>query len=417
MNTKLLSNVYAGLANLPKLHALHIRFPSNRSPRPLAVLPGMPHLRSLTVTDMDPLCYPDDIASTLFGSPKLDTLKLHWSPRMRDAGEPSVQLQSYFRHNISAKKKLKLRHLGFYNLFALTNPEIESIIDFSDLQSMTMLNAFGVDDQDAQRSALTTFLDSSWARPPVDFVHLKSVRHDKMSKRFVRHLSDIYGLEKMYMVNARHTPPQNGHHPPSDPSPTSSLTPSSNPSSETTPSARTANNCVRDLCLDTIISNHGPTLKHLILPDRWPLPNKLVARLFNACPNITQLALALEFKDSFGGMRMLLPFLKKIRAVRILMPTAGLEHPEYVKKFECMVNTEDKEHEEHIGRELAGDDFPNLRYVGMGWKVWEIGGTYEKLVVNEDGQEEMVVRRRATLIGRDAVKDVEIWKMDSLDVV
>jgi hypothetical protein len=374
----------------------------------------MPHLRSLAVTHIDPLCYPDDIAMALFASPKLDSLTLHWSPRMRDAGEPSVQMQSYFRHNVAGKNRLKLRHVAFYNLFAITSPEVETIIDHSNMQSITMLNAFGLDEQ---QSSLATFLDSSWSRPPHDLVQLKSVRHDKISKKFARHLGDIYGLERLYLVNARHIPPNNGYHPPSNPSPVSTSTLSSDPSSETTLSARTAaNNSVRDLVLDSIVSNHGPTLKHLILPDRWPLPNKLVARLFNACPNITQLALALEFRDSFGGMRMLLPFLKKIRAVRILMPNTGLDGPDH-KKFECMVSREDGEHQAHIERELAGDDFPNLRYVGMGWKVWEIGGTYEKMVVNEDGQEEMVVRRRSKRVGRDAVKDVEIWKMDSLDVI
>ena len=379
----------------------------------------MKNLRVLTVTDMDPLCYPDDIAMILFGSPKLDTLKLHWSPRMRDAGEPSTQLHSLFRHHIAIKKKLKLRHLGFYNLFALTNPEINAIFEFSCLQSATMLNAFGVDDAQGSQSSLAAFLDSSWARAPTDLDNLKSIRHDKMSKHFANHLSDVCGLEKIYLVNARHIPSNNGHQPPS---PTSASTSSSNPSSYPASATRTltraaSDNAVRDLCLDVIMSNHGPTLKHLILPDRWPLPNKLVARLFNACPNITQLALALEFKDGFAGMRMLLPFLKNIRAVRVMIPTAGLESQENVKDLECAVNSEDDEHEDHIGRELAGDEFPHLKYVGMGWKVWEIEGLYEKLVVNEDGQEEMVVRRKSKRVSRDAVKDVEIWKMDSLDVV
>lgn len=367
---------------------------------------------------MDPLCYPDDIATALFASPKLDTLKLHWSPRMRDAGEPSVQLQSYFRHNIAAKKTLKLKEIGFYNLFALTTPEVQDIVDHSNLQSMTMLNAFGVNDQLGHQSSLAVFLDSSWSRPPHNLVRLKSIRHDKMSMMIARHLGDVHGLEKIYLVNARHVPPQNGHHLVSDQSSTASSTPSTESSSETTPSARAAaNNSVRDLCLDSIMSSHGRTLKHLILPDRWPLPNNLVARLFNACPNITQLALALDYKDSFAGMRMLLPFLRKIRAVRVLMPAVGLDGRENAKRFECMVSAEDEEHAEHIERELVGVDFPNLRYVGIGWKVWEIGGTYEKMVVNEEGQEEMALRRRSKRIGQDEVRDVEIWKMDSLEVV
>lgn len=383
----------------------------------------MPHLQSLTVTDIDPLCYPDDIASVLFGSPKLDTLKLHWSPRMRDVGEPSIHLHSYFRHNIAAKKKLKMKHIGFYNLFALTGPEIEGVFDYSNLQSMTMLNSFGSDETASAKSSLATFIDGSWTRPPEGLVEVRSVRHDKTSKKFGNRLSDLYGLEKIYLVNARHIPSQNGHHPP-DPSPTSISTTSSNHSepqyhsSESAPCTLTASSkALRDLYLDVIISNHGPTLKHLILPDRWPLPNRLIARLFNACPNITQLALAVEFKEHFAGMRLLLPFLKKIWAVRILMPSAGTAPHEDVKRLESVVSTEDEEHEEQMGRELAGDELPHLKYVGMGWKVFELGGLYQKTVTNEDGQEETVVRRRVKRVDSDVVKDVEIWKMDSLDVV
>jgi hypothetical protein len=338
---------------------------------------------------------------------------------MRDVGEPSIQLQSYFRHNISAKKKLKIKHIALHNLFAMACPEIKDVIDHSRLESFTTLNSFGADDQAAPQSSLAIFLDSSWARPPGDLAQLKSLRHDKLSKKFARHLAEIYGLEKIYLVNARHVPPSNGHQPQPDPSPTSTSTPTSHQSNETTSSSRVAaSNSLRDLYLNNIISNHGATLKHLLLPDRWPLPNKLVANLFNACPNITQLAIALELKDGFGGMRMLLPFLKKIRAVRVLMPSASPESHECAKRFECLANVGDDEHDEHIGRELAGDDFPHLRYVGMGRKFWEISrSSYEKKVVNEHGEEETVLRRKVKRVERDAVKDVEIWKMDSMDVV
>jgi hypothetical protein len=37
--------------------------------------------------------------------------------------------------------------------------------------------------------------------------------------------------------------------------------------------------------------------------------------------------------------------------------------------------------------------------------------------VNEEGQEEMVLRRRSKRIGRDEVTDVEMGKMDSMEVV
>jgi len=116
---------------------------------------------------------------------------------------------------------------------------------------------------------------------------------------------------------------------------------------------------------------------------------------------------------------MLLPFLKNIRAIRLLIPTTGPEA--HVQRFESMVESEDIVHEEHIGRETAGEDFPNLRYVGLGWKAWELGGHYEKTikVMHEDGEEEekVVLRRKVRRVDFDVVKEVEIWKMDSLEVI
>ena len=245
------------------------------------------------------------------------------------------------------------------------------------------------------------------------------MRHDRLSKHFVQHLGKMHGLERLYLINPRHIPMMpNGH---TGPSPQSAPTPA------TTPSDASSNNVfnnrtvpktsIRDACIDTIISNHGSTLKHLILPDRWPMSNAMVGRLFRNCPNITQLALAPEIA-SFSGMRMLLPFLKQIRAVRLLIPTTGDIAQQ--QKFASLVEEEDDVHEEHIGRETA-EDFPNLRYMGLGWKVWELGGHFEKVfkVKNEDGvDEERVSRtRRCKRVDRGVVRDVEIWKMDSLDVI
>ena len=414
LNTKLLSNVYTGLSALPKLRALHIRFPSNRSPQPVLVIPPMPHLRAVTITHIDPLCYPDDISTLLFASKKIDTLKLHWSPRMRDAVEPSVQLQTYFRHNIAAKQGLKLKEMGLYNLLAFQVPELDHAIDHSRMERFTLLNSFGGEDEGAAPS-LATFFDSTWMRPPKELTRILSIRHDRPGKHFLKHLGEIYGMERLYLINPRHVPAvQNGH---TGPSPQSSSTPSTTPS-DATPNTRSApKTSHRDACIDTIISNHGSTVKHLILPDRWPLPSKVVARLFRGCPNLTQLAIALEI-SSFSELRMLLPFLKKIRAVRLLMPTTGSEAQQ--QKFGSIVEEEDEVHEEHIGTETA-EDFPNLKYVGMDWKVWELGGHYQKTikVVNEDGEEEerVVHRRRAKRVDMEVVKDVEIWKMDSLEVI
>ena len=82
-------------------------------------------------------------------------------------------------------------------------------------------------------------------------------------------------------------------------------------------------------------------------------------------------------------MSILVPLLRKLWAVRVPFPTP--------------------EHHEKMGKDLAEHfDFPELRYIGLGRLVWELGGIYE-----EDGMR----KRRMKRISREDVKDVEIWKM------
>ena len=143
----------------------------------------MPGLRSLTVTDIDPLCYPDDISTLIYESEKLEALKLHWSPRMRDAGEPSVYLQSYFRRNIAERKTLHLRNIGFYNLFAAVDPTVEDIIDHSFTETVTLLNCFGADDEASrQNGPMQSFLDRTWNHPPPNLIRVRSLRYDRLNK-------------------------------------------------------------------------------------------------------------------------------------------------------------------------------------------------------------------------------------------
>jgi len=85
------------------------------------------------------------------------------------------------------------------------------------------------------------------------------------------------------------------------------------------------------------------------------------------------------------AMSILVPFLRKLWAIRVRFP--GSVEP-YENKME-------KDLAEHF-------DFPELRYIGLGKLVWELGGIYE-----EGGMR----KRRMKRISREDVKDVEIWKM------
>ena len=92
LDTKLQPNLYAGLAAMKNLRKLRLRFPSSRLPQPTFEVPALPNLESFIFTHYDPLCYPDDISRMLLHTTKLSELQLHFSPRMREAGEPTVQL-------------------------------------------------------------------------------------------------------------------------------------------------------------------------------------------------------------------------------------------------------------------------------------------------------------------------------------
>ena len=143
LNTKMLETVYMGLAQLPRLTSLNIRFPSSRHPRPTIVIPPMPHLRRLKVTDIDPLCYPDDISTLLWKSKKLRELNMHWSPRMRNAQEPSVMLHDYFRKCIAAKEPMKVKKIALQNLYALHSEEFNVAFDPRTVEDVTILNNTG----------------------------------------------------------------------------------------------------------------------------------------------------------------------------------------------------------------------------------------------------------------------------------
>lgn len=439
LSTKLLSTIYYGLAGLQHLKSFHLRFPNSRSPRPTVTIPPLQNLESFTMTHYDPLCFPDDISLLLLHAQKLKTLNLHFSPRMRDAGEPSVQVTNFFRRNIAAKRPIRPNRIGIYNLFALQNgAELNVAFDPQAIEHVTFINCFGQDEDVSQgsnsitdSSGMLSFFDQSWLRPPDNLNCPKSERHDRVHKGHVRMLSKVEGIERLYLVNARHTPTTNGlsatgHTNGTGPSPASS---SSSPTSNSASSGRTPtpgqNTSLRDMYLDAICTNHGATLRHLIFPSRWPLSPSQAAKLFRACPRLTQLSMGMDVK-SFPQLRMLVPFLKHLWAMRLVSPPDAEPALSLCGKPGYQ-GLEDAMHEGLMQTELASfGEFSELRYVGLGEKVWEVGGFFEELSIvtvpgieegKEEYREEMVTKRRLKKITLEDVREVEIWKMDSQDVV
>lgn len=402
LNTKMLETVYSGLTQLPRLTSLTIRFPSSRHPQPTFVLPGMPHLRSLKITDIDPLCYPDDMATMLLKSKKLRELKLHWSPRMRLAQEPSVSLHDYFRKCIAAKHPLPVTNLCFQNMYAFHSEEFNIAFDPTTVEDVTFLS--GTDNS----GLMNTFIENSWPTVvPNKRLRIKSMRLDAISKRNCEFLGNFKGLERLYFVNvtSESSDPLNSPRPATGPSSSALTSPASeypNGTAANSPAAASPASqlnlalSVRDSYLANITTNHGATLRHLLLSSKWPLSTAMIARLVHSCPNLEQLALATEF-SSLESLGMLVPFLRKLVALRLLIPTgspmpqsgkSSAETPRAPKTaFEAInnarsladvVDMDDDLLMHMMSYDLADKSiFGNLKIVGLGWKAFELRDFYK----------------------------------------
>ncbi|OQE44947.1 hypothetical protein PENCOP_c002G07350 [Penicillium coprophilum] len=425
LNTKMLDTVYSGLTQLPKLTSLTVRFPSSRHPQPTFVIPGMPHLRCLKITDIDPLCYPDDIATLLYKSRKLRDLRLHWSPRMRDAHEPSVSLHNYFRKLIAAKQPLMVQKMSFQNLYAFHTEEFNFAFDPTTVEDVTFLT--GVEGS----SLVNTFVESSWPTvPPHVKLRMKSVRMDAVSKRNAEFIGNFSGLEKLYLVNVTAdsndllnsprpgggaalsalTPPTSEHQLSGAPSGATVNSPitSASPASQINATAS-----IRDIYLSHITTNHGATLRHLLLPSKWPLSTGMVARLVHSCPNLEQLALATEF-SSMDSLALLIPFLRKLKALRLLIPQSSGQSSNgpggsalktwqsarertafdtfqkvqeifaNAKTLAEVVDIDDSILSEMLSYDLGNQQvYGNVRIISMGWKAWELRGFYKAPIPTE----------------------------------
>lgn len=424
----------------------------------------MPNLETLVFTHFDPLCNPDDLSTFFLHADKLRTLQMHFSPRMRDEGEASVVVTQFFRKNIIMKKQLFLKRVGMYNLYAhLDTAECLQAVDTGRCDDFTALNCFGPDESPFKQSLNATyFIDRTWLIPN-DKVQPKpkALRLDQLHKRHTQDLARATGLERLYLVNARHVPRHAGNS-------ATAVTPSSQANSpliapascngsssggiHSNRSTPTPSTSLRDLYMDSICNICGPTLKHLILPARWPLPQSLVARLVRSAPNLTQLSAPIMC-SGLDILRFLVPFLTRLWALRILAPAPesiegerlGSEFRHLVEKLEVDSLEECYDDDENKGpfqltrtaMERGAVDIPHLRYLGIADKVFEIGELIEEVVIapvdpstgegtGGDGivadapmeySQQVIKRRRVTRIPEADVAHVEIWKMDTLDVI
>ena len=401
----MLPTVWQGLAQKRTLTSLTVKFPSVRLPRPTVLVPPMPMLRSLKITDIDPLCYPDDISLLLLESKNLDDLTLHWNPRIRRARESSVSLHAYFGRVVAQKHTLALRKMTLANLYATNNGGFDVLVDTKMLQELTFINSMG----GAGDSGDLAFIDLSWTmHSHTEIPSPKMMRGDKISRVHCGFVGSSSGLERYYLIGATQSceKQSNGHYFRS-PSETAIPYPSTPvPSTPSTPIDQTAISLGKEY-LDVVCKNHGSTLRHLLFKPQWRLSSEDLARLVRCCPNLEQLGIGVEVAG-LDTLCLLIPFLPKLSVLRIL------DDPNNAAFAEALKSCDDAPRENEMGRELAKAEYKQLRWLGLGDLIFQIKGL---VMQDEKGQNgERIAMREIKRSNREDVQYIEIWGMDSLEI-
>ncbi|TKA61319.1 hypothetical protein B0A49_10692 [Cryomyces minteri] len=400
LSTKPLKTVYHGLALQTSLTSLAIKFPSSRVPRPTVVIPPMPNLRYFRAEGMDPLCYPDDISVLLAGSRKLEDLRLHWSPRMRKEAEPSLSLHTYFGKCFAAQYRIPLKHIALQNFYGPNNSEFDRIYDVKKLDSVTLINSLG----GANGNPLTVYFDDTWNMTHPDLsLSVKMMRSDAIGRPHVDLISRSSGLEELYLIDPKNnlwSQSMSGTPATVEPSlATPSFTPKQSPDFET--------HLLGKDYLHAITSKQGSTMRHLLLSDQWSLSAENLSLLVRSCPNLSQLGLAVE-KNNPHFLRLLIPFLPKLFALRLLNHRNTWSADTDID----LDAADDDAHICGIGRDSWQAGYRNLKWIGVGERVFELGNVYQM----EGERGEMESRRQVRRVSLSAVKHVEIWKLDAMEI-
>ena len=398
----MLPTVWQGLAQRVTLTHLTIRFPSLRHPRPITLVPPIPSLKSLKIYDIDPLCYADDVSLLFLEAKKLEDLKLIWSPRMRDAREPSVSLGTFFGKLIAAEHNLPVKRAVVKNLYILENQTCNKVIDNSTLEELTFINSIG----GAAEDAGSAFFDRNWRPSIEELPKLKMLRTNRITRSQAEFIRNTKGLERIYLVGPQR--PSRGYNGAGDGLESESTPfPNSPASSINSPSGECKTHNLKDEYLEAITQNHGKTLRHLLLMPQWRLSPDDIALIVRQCPNLEQLGIGVEYAN-FMNLRLLVPFLSKLTAIRLL------DNPDdraFAEKMKELAN--EGSHEQKLGSESNHQDW-KVKWMEIGHLLFEVG-QIELQFGPEDGAKG-AWRRPVWRRPPEAAKHVEIFGMDTLEV-
>lgn len=401
LDSKPTKSIYQGLAARPTLTSLTLRFPQVRSPRPIVVIPPMPNLRRLRVSDIDPLCYPDDISGLIYHAKQLEDLRIQWSPRMRQEAEPSISLRNIFGPCLEAKYRLRVKHIGLQNFYGPNTGDLAEIFEPGIVESADFIDVFG----GIYGRPTTIWVDETWRTIP-DPEYFQGYKRHRVSEPAMEHakiLSQFSGLQELYVVGNRlsnrdikldiQSPDTAAA------TPATSVTTSTPTAFEEKQASLTCKAYLRALT-----TNHGQTLTKLLLPDQFPLSGQQIGELVSKCPNLEQVGFALD-KDAREVMSLLAPFFHNLQAVRIL---ANANSANMLDDTELTGLIDGTRTEPLYWRCLNA----NVRYCGVGDVIIKL----EKAIQMPDAEGNLEWLNRVTLATLEDVQQFEIWRLDKLEL-
>ncbi|KAF2014883.1 hypothetical protein BU24DRAFT_349084 [Aaosphaeria arxii CBS 175.79] len=410
LNTKPLQTVYQSIMSKPSITSLTLRFPTKRIPRPTTLIPPLPNLITLVVYDIDPLCSPDDISLLLVRATKLENLKMHWSPRMRESGEESVNLINYFGRCIAAKQNLPVKRMALYNMYARhSGGDFDHATDPAALEEVTMINCMGSSDP------MTVFLDDTWRLNGPNEVppNLKMMKGDFVDSQHVAMLGKFHGLRALYLISKRKSSK------PSSIAPTPTTPSMTSPGTSATSTPITEHQC-KSLAGDylAVIQSNHRNIRHLLLPDNWQLSEDTLFKLCQNCPDLEQLAFSCGVPP-LESLRQIIGLCKNLTALRLLVRPGS----ELAEKLDSM---DAEMHQFAFATELWHPEYMSLKYVGLGDRLFYRLGpvVYPPKSMNGNippGQENSMNAKRygpmrmMHRIEWEDIKHVEIFGMDTTE--
>lgn len=367
LNTKMLPSVWESLVH-SRIQSLTIKFPTSRTPKPVTIVPPIPSLISLKILDIDPLCYADDVSRLLAESRKLEDLTIVWNPRMREASELSVNLGTMFGR--CRDQPLKLKKAVVKNLFTHDDGTCPSYYDTNLVEEITVINSI----TSPGDTGASPFVEGPMRKLGPPLPRLKYLRGDKPWEGMAEVLSNTGQLEKLYMPSPHKASPREFRA-----------------------------DLLRDGLIEAITQHHGQTLRHLLFPSRWRLSWEHIKRITRQCPNLQQLGFAATPSD-FMGIKSELHLLPKLKVLRLLEYPYSNPLSEQWHDYESF---DDADNIDTFVKDVDPDYLPRWVDFGDG-PVYEI----EKVRIPDEPDRKTRVKQRDS----DAVKDIDIWRLDSFDV-